>query len=522
MRNRLFAVLLIAPMLLSGCHRAPTSSATQSGNVVVLIESSPNTLDPRIATDAQGARISSLIFDSLVRKDDHFNLQPCLATSWEQPDPLTIIFHLRSGVRFHDGRPLTSADVAWTLNSMRDGTVISAKTSHLNAITNIETPDALTVVLHLHQPDANLLWNLTDGLNGIVPAGSGRELSSHPIGSGPFRFVSQADDKDVVLAANKEYWGAKPYVGGAVFAVVPDETTRALELEKGSADIAINSLMADTVNALQQEPQLAVDISPGTILNYININVSKPPLNDRRVRQAIAYSIDRSAIIHALFRDRAVRASSLLPPDHWAYFGDPKSSGNANAGLVKYPHDVARARRLLDEAGYLPDANGVRIHITMKTSTDETTRLLAAILQQQMREAGIELSIRSYEFATFFGDITHGAFQLYALRWIDSNEDPDIFRDTLASSNIPPHGSNRGHYINPKVDALLAHAASVSDQASRRDDYIEVQKIVAEDVPEINLWYLDNVLVHTRRVTGMEVSPSGSYDFLRTVKFSGK
>jgi peptide/nickel transport system substrate-binding protein len=496
--------LVIALCLTTGCHH----TAPAPGTVTVLIESSPSTLDPRIATDAQGARIAALIFDSLIRKDEHFNLQPGLASSWQQPDPLTLIFHLRPGIHFHDGRLLTSADVAWTLRSMLDGTVISPKTSHLSAIDTIDTPDPLTVILHLSHPDNGVLWNLTDGLSGIVPAGSGRELSAHPIGTGPFRYVSQVDDKEVVLERNPEYWEMPPSIRRAVFAVVPDATTRALELEKAadhSAVIAINSLTADMVHALQSRPGLAVEVSPGTILNYINMNVSEPPLQDRRVRQAIACSIDRPAILHALFRDQARLANSLLPAEHWAAAADPAPCA----------HDLARAERLLDAAGYPPDAAGIRLRVSMKTSTDETTRLLAAILQAQMRQAGIALDLRSYEFATFFADISRGAFQMYALRWIGSNEDPDIYRATLATTNMPPHGDNRGRYSNPALDALLAHAAATPDQTSRRADYLAVQQILANDTPEINLWYLDNVLVHTQQVTNLHSTPSGSYDFLR-------
>jgi peptide/nickel transport system substrate-binding protein len=503
----MLAIALLA--ITAGCsrHETPTSKT-----VTVVIESSPATLDPRIATDAQGARIAALIFDPLVRKDEHFNLQPALATSWEQPDPLTLVFHLRSGVKFHDGRALTSADVKWTLDSMLRGIVVSAKTGHLRAIESIDTPDAMTVVLHLSHPDANLLWNLTDGLNGIVPNGSKRELTENPVGTGPFAFVNQADDRNVVVRANTSYWGTKPKIDGAEFVVVPDETTRALELEKGTVDIAINSLTADTVNALENDPTLAIDVSPGTILNYINLNVERGPLRERKVRQAIACAIDRPAILHALFRDRARLATSLLPPGHWARADE----------TVEYTHDVARARRLLDSAGYRPDARGVRLRLTLKTSTEETSRLLAAIVQQQLREAGIELTLRSYEFATFFGDITHGGFEMYALRWIGSNEDPDIFRATLASSNFPPKGDNRGHYANAEVDALLANAAAAEDQQHRLDDYVRVQKILAEDVPEINLWYLDNVVVHSRRLKNLQTTPSGGYEFLTTAEFATK
>jgi len=151
----------------------------------------------------------------------------------------------------------------------------------------------------------------------------------------------------------------------------------------------------------------------------------------------------------------------------------------------------------------------------MKTSnTDETTRLLAAVLQQQLRAVGIELDIRTMEFAAFYSDVTKGAFQIYSLRWIGGNQDPDIFEAVFASSSFPPRRANRGYYSNPRIDALVAQGRRELDQNKRKEIYAEMQRILARDLPYINLWYLDNVLVHTRRVHNLHLSPSGDYDFL--------
>jgi peptide/nickel transport system substrate-binding protein len=151
----------------------------------------------------------------------------------------------------------------------------------------------------------------------------------------------------------------------------------------------------------------------------------------------------------------------------------------------------------------------------MKTSTDETSRLLAMILQQQLREVGIALEVRSFEFATFFSDISKGAFQMYTLRWL-GQEDPDTFRYAYDSHMFPPHGANRGRYTNAALDALIREAGTSGDQAQRRTDYVKVQQILAEDLPSINLWYLDAVLVHTKRLGNIRLSSSGNFDFLRT------
>jgi peptide/nickel transport system substrate-binding protein len=176
-------------------------------------------------------------------------------------------------------------------------------------------------------------------------------------------------------------------------------------------------------------------------------------------------------------------------------------------------HNPEHARQLLDEAGY-PERNGVRFHLTMKTSTEESTRLLAAVLQQQLREVGIALDIRTFEFATFYSDVTKGAFQLYSLRWIGGNEDPDIFEHVFYSTSIPPKRANRSYYASPQADALIDAGRQTVDEQKRKEIYGRLQAVLAEDLPYINLWYLDNVLVHTRRVRNIELSPSGNYEFL--------
>jgi peptide/nickel transport system substrate-binding protein len=473
--------------------------------VTMVIESSPTNLDPRIGTDGQSEHIDSLIFDSLVRRDERFNVQPWLAQSWETPDPLTYIFHLRSGVRFHDGRPLTAKDVQWTIQSIGNGTLVSVKSQAFRNVARVDAPDPLTVVVSLKRADVALLWNLSDGAIGIVPAGSGRDFGRHPIGSGPFRFVSQEQDKEVVLDRNPDYWADKPSIEHVRFAVVPDSITRALELRKGSADVGVNALSADQVYALRNDPHLTIETGPGTILNYISFNTRDRVLRDARVRQAIALAIDRPLIVHALWRDHARLAESLLPREHWAWSGDVQA----------HAYDPAAANALLDAAGFRRAQDGTRFHLTIKTSTDETSRTLAVVLQQQLREVGIALEVRSFEFATFYADIAKGAFQVYTLRWIGGNEDPDIFRYAYATASIPPHGANRGYYSNPALDALLAQASETQSQGDRAKIYAGIQKILATDLPAINLWYLDTVIVHNRRLENVKISSSGNYDFLR-------
>lgn len=499
-----FFLLSLVSLSWVSCSRHPDRST-----LVMIIESSPTNLDPRVGTDAQSERIDELLFDPLVRRDEHFNIQPWVAERWEIPDPKTYIFHLRRGIRFHDGHPLTARDVKWTLDSIRNGSLITLKATSYGLIERVDAPDDFTLVLHLSEPDATLLYNLSDGAFGIVPYGSGKELGRNPIGSGPFRFVEQEPDSRVVIERNDNYWGKIPNVERVRFNVVPDTTTRALELRKGSADIAPSgSLSADMVTTLRKNPKLAVEQKPGTVLAYLAFNLRDPILKDVRVRQALAHAIDRAPMLHYLFGNEGRLADSVLPPQHWAYSG----------AVPHYDYDPARADALLDAAGYPRGRDGIRFHLEMKTSTEETTRLLAAVLQQQLRKVGIALDIRTFEFATFYSDVERGSFQLYSLRWIGGNEDPDIFYYAFHSSSFPPKHANRDYYANPELDHLIDEGRSTVDQQRRKKIYARVQQILARDLPYIDLWYFDNVVVHSRRVKNLEVSPPGNYDFLDTVQ----
>jgi peptide/nickel transport system substrate-binding protein len=319
--------------------------------------------------------------------------------------------------------------------------------------------------------------------------------------------VSQQIDQDVTIERNPASWSIVPKIERVRFAVVPDAITAALELEKGSADLASpNSLPMDLLPALAAKPNLIVEDVPGTAVQYLSFNLRDPILKDVRVRQAVSCAIDRQLIIRTLLGGHAQPASSLLPPSHWAWTGDS----------AKYGYDPGRATQLLDKAGYKPGADGVRLRLTMKTSTDENARLLAAVLQEQLSQVGIALDIRSFEFATFYSDITRGAFQVYSLRWIGGNEQPDIFSYVYSTARFSPKGANRGHYSNPELDALLDDAAENANTEVRRKDYVKVQQILASDLPSVNLWYSDSVVVHSRSLTHLIPSASGSFSFLES------
>jgi peptide/nickel transport system substrate-binding protein len=439
------------------------------------------------------------------------NIVADLAERWEARDPLTYTFHLRHGVKFHDGRPLTSADVKFTFDSILDGTVKTPKRGAFRMVASIEAPGDFTIVFHLREPYASFLWNLTRPGVGIVPRGSGAEIAQKPIGTGPFEFVSAVTDQEIVLQRNPAYFGDAGESAGALgnvervrFRIVPDAIVRALELRKGSADVAINSLSPDMVVTLAKERGIVADEQPGTTIAYIGFNLEDPILSHREVRQALAYATDRATLIKYLLRGQARAAGSLLPPNHWAY--DPD--------VQQYGYDPARAEQLLDAAGFKRGASGVRFRLEFKTSTEEYSRLLSEAIADEWQRVGVAVELRPLEFATFYADLQRGSFQISAQRWVGGNNDPDIFELVFSSKKIPPNGSNRGHYRNPKLDALLDQARMEMDREKRKALLWEIQRIVAEDEPYINLWYVDNVCVHRERLTDIVIPPAGDYDFI--------
>ena len=500
-RLRVVIVCLVAAMLGTGCEQRVQR---KSGELVFLIESNPANLDPRFASDGQSQRVGSLLFNGLVQRDSEMNLHGDLAESWETPDPLTYVFHLRQDVKFHDGRAVTSRDVKATIEFMMNPTNKSPKRGAFRMIGSVDAPDAHTVVFHLKEPAASFLWNMERSAVGIAPADAGSDFAQHPIGSGPFRFVSQTQDDAVVLERNLDYFRGAPRVEQVKFRIVPDAIVRALELRKGSADLEMTSLSPDMIPVLAKQQDLEVSERSGTNFAYLGMNMEDAILQHREVRQALAYATDRESLIKYLLRGEAKPASGLLPPNHWAY----------ETNVKKYGYDPAEAERLLDSAGFPRKGDGQRFQVTLKVSTEEQARTLGAALQEQWSKVGVKLEVHPEELATLFSDLGKGQFQICYLRWVGANNDPDVFELVFNSKRIPPDGPNRGRYKNAQVDRLTDGIRTEMNRDKRKELCSEVQKIVAEDLPYIPLWYTDVVSVHRKSLGEIALTPTGDYEFL--------
>jgi peptide/nickel transport system substrate-binding protein len=294
---------------------------------------------------------------------------------------------------------------------------------------------------------------------------------------------------------------------------VRDAAARLLMVVGGSADLIQNAIRPDLVAAIRDRPRVRVQTSPGAILTYLMMNNDDPVLGRREVRQAIAFAIDRPAIIRAKFGGLAVLATGLLAPMNWAYIGD----------VPRYDHDLARARQLLDDAGLRdPDGDGPlpRLHLVYKTSADTFRVAIARTIAAQLSEVGIAVEVRSFEFATFFADIKKGAYQIASMQTTDIT-DPDFYFMYFHSSWIPtpanPDGFNRWRYRNAQVDRLTTSGREEIDQDRRKQLYAEVQRQVATDVPVVPLWHEDNIVLTNASVQGYTITPNARLIGLRNV-----
>lgn len=491
-RGSSFLILLVIWSLYS-CSSAPNTE-----NILTLaLDVAPMSLDPRIGVDASSERLDQLIFSALVRVDETSSFVPDISESWEISDLTTYVFHLRDDVRFHDGRALTAKDVLYTCTSIMQGSVLSPRRGALELVKEIEALDDHTVRFTLTEPFAPFLWNLV-GIR-IIPYGAGVDLATNPIGSGPFVFQHYIRDAEVLLHSNQDYFGGKPDIDTVRFKIIPEAVVRGLELRKGTVDIALNALPPDMVETLGGDPSLSVMKEQGTNYQYLAFNLRDPIFGDVRVRRAIAHAVDRETLIEHIWRKQVRSANSVLPPNNWAHSADVR----------RYEYDPDLARTILEEAGY------TNLSFTYRTSTDETGLLVASALQEQFKQIGITMKIQSNEFATFFSDVLNGNFQMYSLRWIGGNNDPDIFHSIFHSNMVPSNGGrNRGYYSSPQVDHWIELAQREVNTEKRKEYYALIQKQVSEDLPYIGLWYMDNVSVYNNRIQGIKLSPTGDYNFL--------
>lgn len=509
-----FFILLLVGLSLSGCGNSGSGGGGDTFTMV--LEAAPKTLDPLRGFDASSERFRQLMFNSLVKKNERFEYVGDLAADiGRAPDGLSYTIKLRDNVKFHDGRPLTSADVKYTFDNFLasdspkavpffQGTGANKKPF----IAGVDAPDPQTVMFRLHEPWLELLANLVPVA--IIPQGSFETQERQPLGTGPFKFARFDEAQSVVdMTAFADYWEGAPNIKNLRVSVLLDANSQQAGLQSGRVDLAINTALSpDTYVALANAPDLKVVQAPGVNVQYLGFNTQSAPLNNARVRQAIAHAIDRESLVKNLLQGQARLAHSILPQESWAY-----------APGMTYTYDPARAKQLLDEAGFRdPDGDGPAMRfdkpLSFKISASNTvTRQFAGVIQNALKDVGIPVSIETLEDNTLRDAQRSGQYQLTTGRWVGGNQDPIFLRDLftfLTGGNF-----NRSRYSNPELDKLLGEAVKTPDQAQAKQLYARAQDIISREAPMLPLWYHNNMVVARAGVSNIQIEPGGDWKFVR-------
>lgn len=480
---------------------------------VVLLDSHPKGLDPRFPVGDASAKMIGLLHAGLVSADTKTGSPELeLAQSIKQRSPTTYDITLKPNLTFHDGKPLTSADVEYTFMELGSELVRSPLAGLSRRIKRFTIHSKTAFTIELHKPHAPFMLDM--GM-GIVPkhiCGGLKQCPSPFIGAGPFAFVKQDGNHTFVYKRFDDYVGGAPKINHLVFRVVKDDNARLLALLGNAASLVQNAVSPLMLPVVQDKPRLQVQRSDSFKYTYLAFNLRDKRLADIRVRKAIAHGLDRKAIIHHKYRGLAKLSSGLLSPAHWAY----------EPNVQRYAYDPKLAMKLLDEAGLTdPDGDGPkpRLELELKVSSNKFRRALARLMAHQLARIGIKIRVRAYEWGTYFADIKSGNFQLTTLQW-PSILEPGIYRWIFHSSNIPSPerrsaGANRGAYINKEIDQLLDAGMIETDQAKRKAIYSRVQVILARELPYVSLWHEDNIAIMKRGTKDYYATPNARFEALK-------
>jgi peptide/nickel transport system substrate-binding protein len=471
-----------------GCTESTPESTIRIGVAIA-----PTNLDPRLATDAPSSRVNRLLYSQLVDFAEDATPIPALAT-WEALTSTHYRFHLlEPRPTFSNGTQLTAKDVRETYISLLDPKTASPHRSLFLNISRISTPSESTIDFFLLHPDPLFPSYLVIG---ILPANLIRihhPFYENPVGSGPFVFQKRPDNSRLILKRRSDAQLIE-------FVKVLNPTVRTLKLLAGEIHLLQNDLPPELVTYLSENPAISFQQKQGSNFSYLGFNHQDAVVGQSLVRKAIAHAINRKQIIEFALGGRARLAQALFPPDHWV----------GNSQLDGYRYDPMRARELLRQAGFSAERTPTLIY---KTSTDPFRLRLATIIQEQLQQVGIHMSIHSHDWGTFYGDIKMGHFQMYSLSWVGLKT-PDIFRHLFHSQSVPPFGNNRGHYMDSLTDELIAEAERTSRHNEQQKIYRSLQARLLDTLPYVPLWYEDNVVLSTTALRGYTLQSDGNFDSL--------
>lgn len=519
-RRLALATLLCLGQLATAGVASAQETPKRGGTLVVGWTQTPRHLNGAVQSGVATALSSTQLFASPLRFDDKWNPQPYLAESWAlSKDGKSLTLNLRKGALFHDGKPITSADVAFSIMAIKANHPF---TSMLGPVEKVDTPDPHTAIVRMSTPHPAIVLAMSPALCPILPKhvyGDGQDLKNHPrnsadiVGSGPFKFVDFKPGQRVTLERfDKFFLPGKPYLDKVVIDNTPDGASLMLGLERGNIQMLPMVTVPTDLRRLKDNPQ--VTLTPKGYegigaLNWLAFNTARKPFSDPQVRKAIAHAIDKNFIAKALMGGFAQPADGPIVA----------ASPFATTDVVKYPVDLKQAAAMLDAAGYKPGPNGERLRLTIDYTpgADDQQKTVAEYVRAQLKKIGVTAEVRaSADFSAWAKRIASQDFDL-TMDVVFNWGDPVIgVHRTYLSTNIKPIvWTNTQSYNNPKVDELLGTAGSLLDATQRKAYYATFQKIVTDDLP---IHFINQIPYHTaasKKVGNLPASiwgPMSPYD----------
>lgn len=523
----LSVLAFIAAPQLSAAARAAETEPVRGGTLIAVLEPEPTALVSIVNNNYPFAIVSANVFDGLAEYDDTFTPQPALATGWEvAPDGLSITFHLRDDVKWHDGTDFTSEDVRFSALELWRKFHPRGRTTFA-ALEDVETPDRKTAIFRLKTPSLVILSALSAAESPVLPAHLYRDTAflenprnAAPVGTGPFVFSQWVKGQYIELKRNDAYWNAgKPYLDRVIFRTIPDAAARAVALETGEVQYApFDAVSFSEVERLRQIPELVVQTEGYDFQSQfwmLEFNLQRPILADIRVRQAIAHAIDREGLIDVVFHGIGKVATGPIPSTLTRFY---------TPDVATYPYDPDTANRLLDEAGHPRGANGVRFRLSNDFAANVTTpALVAEYLRQNLKAVGIELDIRPHDTASFYQRVnTDFDFDTQQGQY-SPMIDPQmgLFRKLLSTNylkGVP--NMNASSYNSPEMDAIIRQIAEEIDQDKRADHIRRLQQQTQQDLPFLSLTEVQHITVYNARLQGVSRKPDAALSSFRDVWFA--
>jgi peptide/nickel transport system substrate-binding protein len=485
-------------------------AAQPAGTIVVGLVAEPVNLDPAQVTDLNSNRVGRRVVETLVTfPEESTQTVPGLAESWMiSKDGLRYTFKLRKGIAFHDGTPFNAEAVKFSIERQimsehpfnKLGKYPFANFFFGN-VKAVEVVDPQTVEFVLKEPRASFLAVLAAGAASIVSPTAVRKFGADyaltPVGTGPFKYASWDRGQRVVLEKNPSYWKYPVKLDRVVYRPIVEDQARLTELLTGTLDMIVG-VPPDFVAQLESNPKLSLLKQVGAHVWYLGINNQKKPFDDKRVRQAMNYAVNKEAIVRDVLKGTGSVSVGPVLPKTWG----------AEPSLKPFPYDPDRARKLLAEAGY-PTGFSTTLWSPESGSGMQSPVAMSTVIQSNLRAVGINTSIQTMEWGAFLAKLRTQEQELFALSWMAGNEDPDmVMYPLLHSSQWTPNGPNRAMYRNPRFDELLHQARLVTDQAKRAELYREAQRILMDDPPWIFIDHEVQIAAFSKRIQNFKLHPS--------------